>query len=243
MARLFALADLHLSGTGHKPMDVFGELWRDHAERMARAWDSSVAETDTVLVPGDISWARNMVEAAPDLDWIGARPGRKLLLRGNHDSWWSSLTRVRGALPDRCEPLQNNALEFEEWIVVGARGWTGPDDPYAKAGDERVFGRELERLRASIADADARFGRSRPRLAMTHFPPWVDGQQPTRVVDLLHAAGVRLCVYGHLHGDDHKRAVRDERRGIRFVFAAADAVNFAPLLIDLPSPGEGEVPA
>ena len=152
-------------------------------------------------------------------------------------------TRVRRALPDRCELLQHNALEFEEWIVVGARGWTGPDDPYAKTGDDRVFARELERLRTSIADADARFDRARPRLAMTHFPPWIDGQQPTRVVDLLSAAGVRLCVYGHLHGDDHKRAITGERRGIRFVFAAADAVEFAPILIDLPVPGGSEIPA
>jgi predicted phosphohydrolase len=218
-------------------MDVFGELWRDHARRMAGAWDDIVEETDTVLLPGDLSWARNLVEAAPDLAWIGDRPGRKVLLRGNHDSWWAGLSRVRAALPDGCEPLQNNATEFQDWVIVGARGWTGPDDPYVKPGDDRVFKRELERLRASIADADRRFGRSRPRLAMTHFPPWVDGQSPTAVVELLRRAGVSICVYGHLHGEDHRRAVRGERDGIRYVFVAADAVGFEPTQIDLDAAG------
>ncbi|HXV77145.1 MAG TPA: metallophosphoesterase [Candidatus Polarisedimenticolaceae bacterium] len=233
MGSLFALADLHLSAAGAKPMHVFGELWRDHAERMARAWDEAVGADDTVLLPGDLSWARNLSEVAPDLAWIAARPGRKLLLRGNHDSWWSSPGRVRAALPSCCEVLQNNALEFDDWVIVGARGWTDPDDPFAKPGDDRVFARELERLQASVADADARFDRGRPRLAMTHFPPWIDEERPTRVVGLLRRAGVRLCVYGHLHGEDQQRAVRGERDGIRFVFVAADAVRFRPVPIDL----------
>jgi predicted phosphohydrolase len=234
MARLFALADLHLSGTGDKPMDVFGELWRDHSRRMAEAWDSSVQEGDTVLLPGDLSWARNVREAEADLRWIENRPGRKLLLKGNHDSWWPSLTRLGEILSERCEVLQNNALEFGEWVIVGARGWTSPDDPFAEPGDERIFRRELGRLRASIEDARRRFGRARPRLAMVHYPPWLEGQQPTEVVDLLQDAGVRVCVYGHLHGDDHARAVVGARRGIEFCFVAADAVGFRPYRIRLP---------
>jgi predicted phosphohydrolase len=208
---------------------------------MARAWDRLVDPDDTVLLPGDISWARNLEEARPDLDWIGARPGRKLLLRGNHDSWWSSMTRIRAAMPDGCELLQNNALEFGHWVIVGARGWTGPGDPYAKPGDERVFARELERLRASIADANSRFDPSRPRLAMTHFPPWIDERTPTRVVDLLRGAGVQVCVYGHLHGDDHRRAVRGQRGGIRFDFVASDAIGFEPVEVELPERADGAV--
>jgi predicted phosphohydrolase len=239
MSRLFALADLHLSGTGLKPMDVFGDLWRDHSRRMAEAWDDSVDELDTVLLPGDISWARNLEEARPDLAWIGARPGRKILLRGNHDSWWTGLSRVRAALPERCELLQNNALEFEQWVLVGARGWTAPDDPYAQPGDDRLFTRELGRLRASIEDADRRFGRSRPRLAVLHYPPWLEGREATEVVDLMVSGGVSACVYGHLHGEDHALAVTGTRRGIRFWFVAADAVDFEPLRLELPRQDEG----
>jgi predicted phosphohydrolase len=237
MAHLYALADLHLSGAGDKPMDVFGELWRDHARRMAQNWDATVGDGDTVLLPGDLSWARNLREAAVDLRWIAERPGRKLLLRGNHDSWWSSLARIRDELPPGCEALQNNALEFEDWVVVGARGWTSPDDPFAQPGDERVYRREMERLRLSIVDARRRFGGQRPRLAMVHYPPWIDGREPTEVVDLLADAGVRICVYGHLHGEDHALAVTGTRRGIDFRFAAADAVDFTPVRIDLPQSG------
>jgi hypothetical protein len=234
VARLFALADLHLSGAGHKPMDVFGELWRDHDRRMAVAWDALVGPEDTVLLPGDLSWARTLAEAEPDLAWIAARPGRKVLLRGNHDSWWSGRDRVRAALPRGCTALHNDAAEFERWVIVGARGWTAPDDPAAVAGDERVFRRELARLQASIDDANARFGRARPRIAMVHFPPWLEGREPTEVVTLLAAAGVRVCVYGHLHGEDHRLAVQGSRLGIEFCFVAADAVGFRPLRVALP---------
>lgn len=228
MARVFALADLHLSLVGHKPMDIFGEAWRDHPRRMAQAWDRSVDPQDTVLLPGDLSWGRNLAEAAPDLAWIGERPGRKLLLKGNHDSWWSSLARVRQALPPGCEALQNDSHRVEEWVVVGARGWTSPDDPVAGEKDASIFRRELERLRLSIAHADRTHGTELPRLGMLHYPPWVEGHPPTAVVELLRRAGVRVVVYGHLHGADHAIAVRGEREGMLFCFVAADALDFAP---------------
>lgn len=234
MGRVFAIADLHLSLTGDKPMDRFGEAWRDHASRMARNWDERVDDGDAVLLGGDLSWARNLREAEPDLAWIGARRGRKILLKGNHDSWWTGLGKVRRAVPPGCEPLQNNALEAGPWVVLGARGWTAPEDPRAEPGDEKVFRRELDRLRLSVAAADREFGRERPRLALLHYPPWIEGGRPTAVVDVLLQAGVRACVYGHLHGEDHRFAVRGEREGIRFHFVAADAVGFAPVEIDPP---------
>ena len=215
-------------------MDVFGELWRDHASRMAAAWDATVDGGDTVLLPGDLSWARTLDEARPDLDWIAGRPGRKVLLRGNHDSWWSGPARLRAALPPGCSALHNDAAEFGRWVVVGARGWTSPDEPGAQAADVKVFRRELERLRSSIGDADRRFGRERPRLAMTHFPPWIAGRAPTEVVHVLREAGVRVCVYGHLHGDDHGLAVEGRHEGILFHFVAADAIGFRPREIELP---------
>lgn len=241
MGRVFALADLHLSLAGTKPMDVFGELWRDHASRMAAAWDERVADEDVVLLPGDISWARNDDEALPDMDWIARRPGRKLLLRGNHDGWWSSATKVRKLLPSRSEPLHNDSIPIGDWVVVGARGWTSPEDPIATPGDERVFRRELERLRLSIAHADKNFGTAPPRLAMVHYPPMIAGRPPGEVVELLRRGRVRHCVYGHLHGDDHRLAVHGEHDGIRYHFVAADAVDFAPLKIELEPPRrEGE---
>jgi predicted phosphohydrolase len=226
---MFAIADLHLSSSGAKPMDVFGADWEDHPRRIAAAWDAVIASEDAVLLPGDLSWARDLEEAHGDLAWIAARPGAKFLLRGNHDAWWSSLAKVRLALPSGCYALQNDAFDLGEAVLVGARGWTAPDDPMAAPGDEAIFLRELTRLRLSIADADRRFGRERPRVAMLHYPPWIEGRAPTAVVPVMREGGVRTCVYGHLHGSDHALGVKGERDGIQFHLVAADAVSFAPL--------------
>jgi predicted phosphohydrolase len=231
MPRLFAIADLHLSSSGEKPMDVFGAQWKDHPARIAAAWDATAAADDAVLLPGDLSWARDLEEAKDDLLWIGARPGVKFLLRGNHDGWWGSLAKVRRALPTSCRALQNDAFDLEGVVLVGARGWTAPDDPMALPGGGEIFARELARLRLSIEDADRRFGRKSPRIAMLHYPPWIEGHPPTDVVSVLREGGVGTCVYGHLHGADHALGVQGEREGIRFHLVAADAIGFAPLPI------------
>src|SRR5262245_23418765 len=236
MARLFAIADLHLSASGAKPMDVFGPVWKDHASRMAAAWDSSVGGDDTVLLPGDLSWARDLEEAAGDLTWIGSRPGLKFLLRGNHDSWWGSVSKVRRALPAGCHALQNDAFDLGGLVLVGARGWTSPDDPTAVPADGAIFSREVHHLRLSIADADRRFGRAHPPVAMVHYPPWIEGHPETEVVQVLREGAVGTCVYGHLHGADHALGVQGERGGIRFHLVAADAIEFAPRLLHCAQP-------
>ncbi len=209
-------------------MDIFGASWTGHTERMAAAWDAAVAPGDTVLIPGDISWARDLEEVRGDLAWIGERPGVKFLLRGNHDGWWTSVAKVRRALPGGCHALQNDAFALGDRVLVGARGWTAPDDPLAGPGDPAIFVRELERLRLSIADADRRFGRGSPRVAMLHYPPWIEGRAPTEVVSVLREGRVGTCVYGHLHGADHALGVQGVRDGIRFHLVAADAIGFAP---------------
>jgi predicted phosphohydrolase len=231
MARLFALADLHLSLNGEKPMDVFGEQWRDHAQRMAANWDSTVSATDTVLLPGDLSWARSLEEAAPDLLCIAERPVHKILLKGNHDSWWSSRAKLSSALSADCDILQHDSVRISDTVIIGARGWTSPGDPHAVPADEPLFRRELERLKLSIAHADRLHGLALPRVAMLHYPPWIKGQPPTEVVTLLKDAGASVCVYGHLHGEDHRLAVTGHQEGIDYHLVASDAVAFSPVTI------------
>ena len=153
------------------------------------------------------------------------------MLRGNHDGWWASIAKVRRALPPGCVALQNDAFDLGDVVLVGGRGWTAPADPTAAPGDPAIFLRELARLRLSIADADRRFGRIKRRVAMVHYPPWIEGREPTAVVAILRQGGVGTCVYGHLHGSDHALGVQGMRDGIRFQLVAADAIGFAPLRI------------
>jgi predicted phosphohydrolase len=228
---IFALADLHLSGSVDKPMDVFGPSWERHAERIAERWRATVGPLDWVLVPGDISWAMKLEEALSDLRFIEALPGRKVLLKGNHDYWWTSRGKVEAVLPPSLRLLQNDAFDLGSGIgLVGTRGWLPPDAPGATAADGAIYQRELQRLALSLAAAKGRFDRL---VAMLHYPPLYPGPRETGFVPLLREAGVEVCVYGHLHGPNHRYAVTGEHGGIRYILVAADAVGFTPQRIEV----------
>lgn len=230
--RLFALADPHLGHAVDKSMDIFGPAWERHTERMAEQWTAAVGPDDWVLVAGDVSWAMKLEEAIPDLRFLDALPGRKLLLKGNHDYWWGSRAKVESVLPPSLRLLQNDSFDLGGGIgVVGTRGWTPPGAPRATAEDEKIYRREVERLGLSIRSAGDRY---RVLVAMLHYPPLYAGMGETDFVPLLKAAGVRACVYGHLHAGDHRYAVTGLRDGIVYYFAAADAVGFRPVEIALP---------
>ena len=166
---VYAIGDLHLPGGDDKPMAVFGAHWEGHWEKICQDWRARVTTQDVVLIPGDISWAMQLEHALDDLHAIAALPGRKILLRGNHDYWWSSLTRVREALPEGMYALQNDAMTLEGITFCGSRGWTCPQS----AGDtenERLYARELLRLRMSLECARKRSPDGLV-VALTHFPP------------------------------------------------------------------------
>lgn len=225
--RIWGISDLHLSLATPKPMDVFGEHWRGHADKMRQAWDEQVAPDDVVLCPGDLSWAMHLRQAEADLRWIGQRPGHKVLLRGNHDYWWSSVTQVRAALARGCTALQNNAVDVGAWVIAGARGWVAPEPTQ----DHKIYQRELVRLRLSLQDA-RRIAPRKPILAALHYPPFTTEGRPTDVVELLHEFDVPVCVYGHLHGARaHAAAVEGEVNGIVYSLIACDYLGFRPKLI------------
>ncbi|GAB4223131.1 MAG: metallophosphoesterase [Acidobacteriota bacterium] len=229
--RLFALGDTHLSFGRPTPMDVFGDVWRDHPAKIAAGWDGTVGADDVVAVVGDVSWARTEDEVRPDLEFLAARPGRlKVLLRGNHDSWWTSRARVRRLLPEGMTALQNDALRLDEGVVLcGARGWEAPGMPwFDEAKDLPVYERELRRLDLSL-DAAARLAREGDRLvALLHYPPIGPGQSTSPVLERLERAGVVAAAYGHLHGSDHAWAPRGRFGGVELFFVAGDAVDFTP---------------
>ena len=194
---VFAISDLHLPARV-KPMDVFGEHWKNHFERIRADWLARVGEGDLVLLPGDLSWAMRLEDAIEDLNSIAALPGQKILLRGNHDYWWSSIGRVRRALGEGVYALQNDSLLLDGRLYAGTRGWTLPGQD-ASEDDLRIYARERLRLEMSLKHARSRDA-SAPITALLHYPPLSDEQ--AGFSDILEAFGVTDCVYGHLHGTD-----------------------------------------
>ncbi len=230
--RIFGISDLHLSFSSDKPMDVFGDHWRGHADKMATAWDAMVGADDVVLCPGDLSWAMKLEGAAPDLGWIGARPGRlKILTRGNHDYWWSAIGKVRAALPVGVVALQNDAVDLGDVVVCGSRLWTCPGALDWDSHDEKIYVREVERLKLSL-EAGHKLAAGRPLIAAIHYPPFDKQQGGTAYSALLEQFGVAVCVYGHLHGRRaHRTAFEGERGGVRYHLIACDHLAFSPVVV------------
>lgn len=229
---IFAIGDLHLPGGEKKPMDIFGDHWADHFARIQADWCARVTAEDLVLLPGDISWAMRLADAQQDLDAIGLLPGRKVLLRGNHDYWWSSIGQVRAALPEGMYALQNDAFAFDEAIVCGSRGWVVPGASTFDEDDARIYARELMRLEMSLARADrlreTRLAQGLPArlVAMLHYPPFNEKQQPSEVTALLSQFGVADAVYGHLHGPGLAMAFSGMLDGVYYHQTSCDGLGF-----------------
>lgn len=226
--RIFALADLHLSFSSSKPMDVFGPAWKNHHFQIEKNWTALVAPEDLVLVCGDISWAMQMGEVSQDLDFIARLPGKKVLIRGNHDYWWKSISKVRAKLPDGVFALQNDYFPVEGIAVCGTRGWTLPGGNQS-AEDDKIYARELVRAELSLRSAEAD-GYDK-KIFMLHFPPFNNGRLDPEFYRLFTQYGVFVCIYGHMHGSDHRFAVEGEIGGVRYVFAAVDYTGFSPVEI------------
>ena len=226
----FAISDLHLPGGDVKPMDVFGEHWKNHFEKIAADWRDSVGEGDVVLLPGDFSWAMALKDAVPDLEAVGALPGKKVLLRGNHDYWWSAIGRVRDVLPEGMYAVQNDCVALNGRVICGTRGWNLPTEQ-STPDDVKVYKRELLRLDMTLKEARRKAGDA-PLLCMMHYPPLTDTQRDTEFTALLEQYGVGDLVYGHLHGASLKGAFRGEHNGIMYHQVSCDGLGFRMYRID-----------
>ena len=224
---LFAIGDLHLPGGDDKPMNVFGSHWDSHFERISQDWRTRVGAEDTVLIPGDISWALQLRDAVPDLQLIGALPGRKVLTKGNHEYWWNSLTQVRAVLPPGMEVLQHSALDLGEAVVCGTRGWMFPTGDTALAPeDQKIFNRELARMEMALQEA-GKLRAGRPLVAMIHFPPLYEQVRDTDFTRLFERYQVSTVVYGHLHGPAIRAGFNGIHHGVRYMLTSCDSLNFA----------------
>jgi predicted phosphohydrolase len=231
--RIFALGDPHLSfndrGEVYKPMDIFGDKWQDHHEKIRENWERKINGEDIVLIPGDISWALKLEEAYLDLEFLGKLPGRKILVRGNHDLWWQGIGKVRKVLPPGMEAIQNGHILLKEGIAIcGTRGWTCPGEKNFTAEDNKIFQRELGRLRLSLSSIKEK---AKEIIVMLHYPPTNGKHEISGFIELLQEFGVKYCVYGHLHSESIKGALPEEKWGIKFYLVSADAIDFSPKLI------------
>ena len=222
---LYALGDLHLAFGADKPMDIFGGRWTGYADKLKESL-SVLQDEDTLVIPGDFCWALGLEEAAADFAFLESFPGRKLLVKGNHDYWWNTASKFSKFCNEHgfenLHLLHNNCYLYGEVALCGTRGWFFEED---KGGthDEKVFRRELIRLEASLQAAG-----EREKLCFLHYPPRYRGYTCPEILDLLKRYEVKACYYGHLHGDSHKLAMEGTYDGTEFVLVAADYVNFKP---------------
>ena len=199
---IYAISDLHLGTCVDKPMDVFGKKWEGHFDRISADWLRRVREEDIVLLSGDFSWAMTLAEAKEDFAKIAALPGKKVILKGNHDYWWQSLSKVRDALPEGVYALQNDVIRIGDCLFCGSRGWTAESDAEE---DKRIYERELIRLELSLSQMAKVRAEKDKVIGMTHYPPFDPTLQPTPVTNLFSKYGVDKVVYGHLHGNAYAK--------------------------------------
>lgn len=223
---LFAIADTHLSFASGKPMDDFPG-WSDYTKRLEENWNRLVAPQDTVVIAGDISWAQNFDELLADFQYLQRLNGRKIILKGNHDYWWSTKTKMdrfiaENAL-DTLQVLSNNSYTVDGIAVCGSRGWMLESET---VHDEKVLAREAGRLEMSLSAAG-----EGEKIAFLHYPPVTSKDVCAPILDVLYRHGVRRCYYGHLHGSAAHYAFEGEYGGIQYRLISADRLGFTPLLV------------
>ena len=227
---IFVIGDLHLSFNNTKPMDIFGENWSGHEEKIKKNWMEKVKENDLVVLPGDFSWETYLENTTLDFEYLNNLPGKKLLLKGNHDYWWTTLTSMRIFLKENnftnIDFLYNNSYEFENKILCGTRGWSIVDEEM----DKKLIKRELIRLELSIKDGISKFGTDKEIIVFMHYPPITKSRmltsQETEFIEMMNTYHIKRCYYGHLHGSSIHDAVEGTINGIELKLISADGLDF-----------------
>jgi uncharacterized protein len=248
---IWVIGDLHLSfGCPGKEMDVFGPKWNKHHEKIRENWDKLITPDDLVLIPGDISWAMHMEQALADLEWIDKRPGTKVMIKGNHDFWWHSASKVRKALPKSIHIISNDAFVWNEVAIGGTRLWDSSEynfmscidiqqgkakameefipDEKVKEENEKIFQRELLRLEMSLKGLNKN---AKLKIAMTHYPPIGLDLKDSKASKIFENAGVKHVVFGHLHSIKDGLKLFGEKNGIEYHLTSCDFLNFLPIQI------------
>ena len=225
---LYAISDLHLAFTTDKPMDIFGDRWTKHDEKIRENWINKVKEEDTVLIAGDISWSMKSSDSKADLDWINDLPGKKIISKGNHDFWWSGISKLN-SMYDNTKFLQNNFYTYEDYAICGSRGWILEGSDRFTEKDKKIFSREIIRLRLSLDKAkEAGFNKF---IVMIHYPPINEKKEASAFTEIFKEYGVEKVIYGHLHGPALGTAFNGEHEGVNYIITSCDYLNFDPIRI------------
>lgn len=223
---IYTIADLHLSFNTNKPMDIFGQNWQNYEEKIKQDWLAKVKQDDVVILPGDFSWAMYLEETEKDFEFIDKLPGRKILLKGNHDYWWSTVTSMKKYIEEKnftnIDFLYNNSYEHENKIITGTRGWTISEDKE----DIRLTKREVTRLELSIKDGISKYGENKEIIVFMHYPPVTKNYINTEYIKIMKKYNIKKCFYGHLHANSIQDAVEGIIDGVKLKLVSSDAVDF-----------------
>ncbi len=223
---LYTIGDLHLSLAKEKPMDIFGDNWHNHTEKLRRSF-SELKEDDVTVLCGDLSWGMTLEETAPDFAFVEALPGKKIILKGNHDYWWSTASKIRGFFEKNnirsIDLLHNNACFYGEYALCGTRGWFYEEEK-GPEHDAKIMRREVMRLETSLLAAG-----DRKKIVFLHYPPLYRSYRCEEILKLLREHHVGLCCYGHIHGKGCSQAYNGWYEGTEFKLVSADFINFTPI--------------
>ncbi len=228
---LYTIGDLHLSHSADKPMDVFGGKWQNYMSKLEKGL-SVLTKEDTCVLCGDISWAMGIDDALPDFRYIDKLPGKKIILKGNHDYWWNTASKIKKFFAENeittIDILHNNCFFYSDIAICGTRGWFFEENVHGGEHDKKIMNREIGRLKASLDAA----GNCENKMVFLHYPPRFNNFICREIVSLLEEYGVKHCYYGHLHGEGHKFAVTGEVEGINYHMVSADFVDFHPVKVE-----------
>lgn len=228
---LYTISDLHLPIGIDKPMDIFGSKWSNYVERLKENWKKIITEKDTVVLPGDFSWATYLEQSIPDFKFIHELPGRKILLKGNHDYWWTTKSKLVKFTAENgfssVEFLQNNCVMYKNTAICGTRGWSYLGTGNCSEDDRRIYERELGRLELSIADAK----KHNPDeiIVFLHYPPLTPEIPSSGFCEIMKANNIKRCIYGHIHNAHYRNVVENEHDSIKYMLVSCDYRDFIPV--------------
>ncbi len=220
--KIFSISDLHLSENSDKPMDIFGPVWEGAFEKICADWQSKVSDDDIVLLCGDLSWAMKLEDAKADLMLLEKLNGKKILLKGNHDYWWQGITALRSILPKDFYAIQNDALKIDNYVFCGTRGWIIPSGKFDTEENQRIYKREVERLKLSLQAMTRLKNDGDKVICLMHYPPFLQNEEDTGFTELIEKYNVDIVVFGHIHKNLSGYKFKTTKNGVEYYLTSCD---------------------